>query len=134
MFNMKKTGILNRDIATILARLGHTDTIVIADCGLPVPEHVPCIDLSIRLGIPGFSTVLEMICEDMVIEKMTFAQEIKGKNSALHTFLLKEYSEIPFDYISHEDLKRKLREAKVIIRTGEATPYANVILHAGVLF
>lgn len=131
---MKKAGILNRDIATILARLGHTDTIVIADCGLPIPDHVPCIDLSIQFGLPSFTTVLEAVWEDMVIEKMTFAKEISGQNSSLHTKLLKDYSEIPFDYIAHEDLKQNLSFAKAIIRTGEATPYANVILHAGVLF
>ncbi|WP_010096426.1 D-ribose pyranase [Ornithinibacillus scapharcae] len=131
---MKKTGILNRDIATVLARIGHTDTIVIADCGLPIPDHVPCIDLSLKIGVPSFITVLDIICEDMIIEKMTFAQEIKGHNSMLHAKLRKDYSEIPFDYVSHEVLKKILSETKAIIRTGEATPYANVILQAGVLF
>ncbi|PAE14687.1 D-ribose pyranase, partial [Virgibacillus sp. 7505] len=55
---MKKLGILNRDIARVLASLGHTDLIVIADCGLPIPSGVECIDLSIRLGVPNFVDVL----------------------------------------------------------------------------
>ncbi|MEN2767825.1 D-ribose pyranase [Ornithinibacillus xuwenensis] len=131
---MKKSGILNRDIAAVLARLGHTDTVIIADCGLPIPDHIPCIDLSIRLGKPSFTSVLEALEEDMVIEKMILANEIKIKNSGLHTHLAKQYSKIPLDYVSHEELKECIVDAKVVIRTGEATPYANVILQAGVLF
>jgi D-ribose pyranase len=131
---MKKTGILNRDIATILARLGHTDTIVIADCGLPIPDHIPCIDLSIKLGEPSFTSVLEAVINDMVVEKMTLAQEIKLKNSALHAKLVKDYSDMDMDYVTHDELKQHLQHVKAIIRTGEATPYANVILQSGVLF
>jgi D-ribose pyranase len=131
---MKKTGILNRDIASILARLGHTDTIVIADCGLPIPDHIPCIDLSIKLGEPSFTSVLEAVINDMVVEKMTLAQEIKLKNSALHAKLVNDYSDMDMDYLTHDELKQQLHHVKAIIRTGEATPYANVILQSGVLF
>ncbi|HAM80005.1 D-ribose pyranase [Ornithinibacillus bavariensis] len=131
---MKKAGIINRDIATILARMGHTDRIVIADCGLPIPDQVPCIDLSLKLGEPSFTNVLEVVLEDMVVEKMTLAQEIKINNSALHDNLTNNYSAINIDYITHEELKQQLSHVKAIIRTGEATPYANVILQSGVLF
>ncbi|GIO25591.1 D-ribose pyranase [Ornithinibacillus bavariensis] len=131
---MKKTGIINRDIATILAHMGHTDRIVIADCGLPIPDQVPCIDLSLKLGEPSFTNVLEIVLEDMVVEKMTLAQEIKINNSALHDNLINNYSAINIDYITHEELKQQLSHVKAIIRTGEATPYANVILQSGVLF
>ncbi|MFD1065640.1 D-ribose pyranase [Oceanobacillus locisalsi] len=131
---MKKTGILNREIASVLARLGHTDTVIIADCGLPIPEETPCIDLSITLGTPGFVTVLKEIAADMAIEEITFAKEIKTVNSTLHVHLTKDYSEIPINYLSHEELKGKVKDAKAVIRTGEATPYANAILQAGVIF
>ncbi|QHE53916.1 D-ribose pyranase [Pontibacillus sp. HMF3514] len=131
---MKKHGVLNRDIAAILARLGHTDKVVIADCGLPIPEETPCIDVSIKQGYPRFGTVLEAILEDMEVESMTLANEIKAYNESLYEQIRETYKEIPISYQSHEELKDELKQAKAIIRTGENTPFANVILQAGVIF
>ncbi|GGB45676.1 D-ribose pyranase [Virgibacillus dakarensis] len=131
---MKKFGMLNRDISSLLSRLGHTDKILIADCGLPVPDETLCIDLSLRLGIPSFETVLNVIAEDMQIEKMILANEIKTENSVLDKKLLEGYPTIPVEYIMHEELKKRIKEMKAVIRTGEATPYANVIVQSGVIF
>lgn len=131
---MKKSGVLNREISTILAMLGHTDTIIIADCGLPIPKEIPCIDLSLKLGTPSFLSVFEVITEEMVIEKMILANEIKTGNSKLHVKLAKDYARIPVDYILHEELKNRIKDVKAVIRTGEATPFANVILQSGVIF
>lgn len=131
---MKKSGMLNRDISAVLAKLGHTDTIIIADCGLPIPNEVPCIDLSLELGTPKFTSVLKAISADMIIEEMTFANEIKNDNKALHEEITNSYKEIPMNYISHETLKKETSNTRVVVRTGEATPYANVILKSGVIF
>ncbi|MFC7395452.1 D-ribose pyranase [Scopulibacillus cellulosilyticus] len=131
---MKKNGILNSDIATVLAHLGHTDTIVIADCGLPVPENVRKIDLSIKKGFPGFLDVLKEVVNDMEIEKVTLATEIQGQNQSLHMDLKNLFVNTEMELINHEDLKKKTADAKAVIRTGEVTPYANVILQAGVIF
>ncbi|MBM7600323.1 D-ribose pyranase [Virgibacillus halotolerans] len=131
---MKKSGILNRDIAAVLARLGHTDTVIIADCGLPIPEDTRCIDVSLTIGTPSFTSVLKAVTTDMELEKMTLANEMKDTNQSLHNETKGQYNNIPITYIPHQELKSKLKEAKAIIRTGEATPYANVILHAGVIF
>src|SRR5690625_2835763 len=125
---------LNRDIAAVLAKLGHTDTVMIADCGLPIPEDVLCIDVSIEVGKPSFLTVLKAVTADMEIEGMTLAQEIKDNNQVLNHEVLENYHTAVIQYISHDDLKNRLKEAQAVIRTGEATPYANVILHAGVIF
>ncbi|ASN06674.1 D-ribose pyranase [Virgibacillus necropolis] len=131
---MKKSGILNREIAAVLARIGHTDTIVIADCGLPISEDVQCIDLSISLGTPSFWSVLQAILDDMEVESLTMATEVKGENDGLLEKVKSSYRNIPIEYVSHEDLKAAIPRAKAVIRTGEATPYANVVLHAGVIF
>lgn len=132
---MKKNGILNSDISKVLSDLGHTDKIVIADCGLPVPEGVKKIDLSLTEGVPSFSDVLKVILQEMQVEKAILATEITSENSdldeAVQNFLQEN---IEIIYTSHEELKRRTKEAKTIIRTGEATPYANVILHSGVIF
>ncbi|PRS08654.1 D-ribose pyranase [Bacillus atrophaeus] len=131
---MKKHGILNSHLAKILADLGHTDKIVITDAGLPVPDSVLKIDLSLKPGIPGFKDVTELLAEEMVVEKVTAASEIKTANPQIANFIENQFKKQPVEYLSHEEFKQLTKEAKAIIRTGEVTPYANCILQAGVIF
>lgn len=132
MSNLKKHGVLNRELSIILSELGHTDTIVIADCGLPIPPGVKCIDLTIRQGDPSFMKIVELLHEEMEIEQITLAEEIKEQNPNIHESLQK--LNYPVAYVSHEQFKQLSQKGRAIIRTGEITPYANVILHAGVIF
>ncbi|CAM2811983.1 D-ribose pyranase [Dolosigranulum pigrum] len=129
---MKKYGILNSSISKVLADLGHTDQIIIADCGLPIPDHVKKIDLALKLGSPSFSEVFEVILENMYVEQAVIANEITEHNEQLENIINNSINNI--NYVSHEELKKQSNVAKAIIRTGEATPYANVILQAGVNF
>lgn len=131
---MKKHGILNSEIASVLASLGHTDTIVIADCGLPIPDGVKRIDLAVEIGKPSFLDVLQVVADDMAIEKVTLAEEVINNNAEVNKEIELKLIEPAFEYVSHEQFKEHTKKAKAIIRTGEATPYANVILHAGVIF
>lgn len=129
---MKKHGILNSHISKVLTDLGHTDTIVIADCGLPIPDGVARIDLALELGTPSFLDVVRVVAGDMAIEQLTLATEIKEANPDVLEQL--EAMQIETAFVSHEEFKKLTQQAKVIIRTGEATPYANVISHSGVIF
>ncbi|EJQ44822.1 D-ribose pyranase [Bacillus wiedmannii] len=131
---MKKHGVLNSEIASVLASLGHTDTIVIADCGLPIPDGVKRIDLAVEIGKPSFLDVLQVVSDDMAIEKVTLAEEVINNNAEVNKEIELKLIEPAFEYVSHEQFKEHTKKAKAIIRTGEATPYANVILHAGVIF
>ncbi|MCM3633483.1 D-ribose pyranase [Paenibacillus camelliae] len=131
---MKKHGILNSHISKILADLGHTDRIVIADIGLPIPEHIEKIDLALRFGLPSYEEVVKVIFEDMVIEKVILAKELADQNRPVSQFMLKQCNDIEVVEVSHEEFKQLTHDVKVIIRTGEATPYANCILQAGVNF
>ena len=131
---MKKHGILNSSISKVLADLGHTDTIVIADAGLPIPKGVAKIDLALVPGTPSFQETVAAVIDDMVVEKVILAEEIHDANKSAETFMKEALGDIPFEYISHEEFKTLSKEAKAIIRTGEITPYANVILKAGVFF
>ena len=131
---MKKHGVLNSEIASILALLGHTDTIVIADCGLPIPDGVKRIDLAVEIGKPSFLDVLQVVADDMAIEKVTLAEEVINNNAEVNKEIELKLIEPAFEYVSHEQFKEHTKKAKAIIRTGEATPYANVIFHAGVIF
>ncbi|HLR18385.1 MAG TPA: D-ribose pyranase [Staphylococcus sp.] len=129
---MYKTGILNSEISKLLSDLGHTDQIIIADCGLPVPEGVKKIDLALEFGKPSFLEVFYLIQQHMNIEQLTIAEEMLSQNDALYQKLAVENIEIQTQ--SHEVFKAQSKNAKAIIRTGEAKPFANVVLTSGVLF
>lgn len=129
---MYKTGILNSDISKVLSDLGHTDQIVIADCGLPVPKDVKKIDLALTLGQPSFLEDYEVLKQHMEIEHVTIAEEMEVDNAPIFEQVTKDFSEI--EQVNHETFKALTKNAKAIIRTGEATPYANIILQSGVIF
>lgn len=131
---MKKNGMLNSHIAKVLADLGHTDTIVIGDVGLPIPPGVPKIDLALTLGTPSFMEVVEAIADDMVVEKIVIAEEMKRENKETLHNIQEQFQDCEIEACSHEQFKERTRNAKAVIRTGEAKPYANCILQAGVHF
>lgn len=128
---MKKHGMINRDIASALASFGHTDLLVIGDCGLPIPKNVPCIDLSYKIGEPAFLTILEAVLDDFEAEAAFIAQEITDGNPEVEKAIMEKMTA---NYITHNELKDLSKQAKLIIRTGEATPYANIVLRSGVIF
>lgn len=127
---MLKSEILNAPLLGALAKLGHTDTVVIADCGLPLPAGPTVIDLALVQGLLSFEQVLDVLSRNLVIEASTLASEAK-EGTVLQ--LCASHGLEP-QFITHEQLKAELPNAKVIVRTGESTPFANVILHCGVAF
>lgn len=129
---MKKGGIINAGLAGALARLGHTDLVVVCDCGLPIPPGPEVVDLAFRFGVPPFETVLSGLLEELAVEGATAAEEVESASPGVHELLKSRLPEL--ELVSHEELKRMSAGAKLIVRTGEATPYANVILRCGVPF
>ena len=87
---MQRHGILNSHIAKALADLGHTDTICISDCGLPVPEGVQKIDLALDFGVPSFEQVVSIIAKHMKSEAIHVATEIKENNPKAYAFFENE--------------------------------------------
>lgn len=139
---MKKGVLLNSPISSVISRLGHTDKITIADAGLPIPSSVERIDLALTQGIPNFMSVLQTITHEMQVEAVMLAEEIKTINPSLfneilsYLYLLEQEQKksIQIMYVSHEAFKKQLTENKAVIRTGECTPYANIVLFSGVTF
>jgi D-ribose pyranase len=132
---MKRSGHLNRDISRVLACMGHTDCIVVADCGLPVPPGVECIDLALALGDPAFVRVLDTVLADLQVERAVFASEALERNPAVAQRAESLAGDkLQVEFVAHEQFKALTRNARAVIRTGEATPYANVILYSGVIF
>ncbi len=130
---MKKEGIINSEISKVLSYIRHTDLICISDLGLPCPNGIKVIDLSLKLGLPSFIEVLTEIAKDMKIERIILAEEIKS-NKKVHAQILNMFENISIEYISHKNFKQITSDCKAIIRTGEATPYANIILQSACIF
>ena len=133
---MKKQGILNSDISRVLSYMGHTDTICIGDCGLPIPDEVERIDLALCFGEPTFMRTLEIVAADIKVEKIVLAEEIKEKNHAVLSEIQAYFAgaEVEVEFVSHVELKARTHDCKAVIRTGETTPYANIILQSGCIF
>ena len=132
---MRRSGLLHAELNRLIAAMGHTDTLVIADVGLPVPHGVPCIDLAVLPGTPSFATVFDAVYAELAVERVTVAREIHERNPALVALSRRLAGDgLTVDEVSHDDLKRLTARAVAVVRTGETSPYANVILHAGVTF
>ncbi|MER5253220.1 D-ribose pyranase [Streptomyces sp. NPDC002855] len=129
---MKKTGILNRHLSGALAELGHGDTVLICDAGMPIPPGPRVVDLAFRAGVPSFAEVLDGLLAELVTEGGTAAEEVREANPATAALLTSHVT--PLTLIPHEELKLRTAGARLVIRTGEATPYANVLLRCGVFF
>ncbi len=139
---MKKSPLLNAEISHTIAKLGHTDQLVIADAGLPIPASSQRIDLALTAGVPTFLQVLKVVTHEMQVERAILAGEIIEKNPQLHEALLAQLKQleqhqgntITLDYISHDAFKAQTEQSRAVIRSGECSPYANIILCAGVTF
>ena len=131
---MKRQGVLHAQLSAVLASLGHTDRIVIADCGLPIPPHVETVDLAVVQGVPSFAAVLEAIAAELVVQHVTVAFETEHDNPDAWKRIEDAFPNARREAVDHEELKLLVGEARAVIRTGEATPYANVILESGVAF
>lgn len=131
---MKKTGILNAQLAGYIAGLGHKEYFLIGDAGMPVPKGIPIVDLVLCGGIPTFQQVVDAVLNETVVESYTFAKEAEQKNPAMVAYVRSKLQGIPEQTIPHDELKRRTEDVKFAIRTGEFTPYSNLILQAGVAF
>jgi len=131
---MKKIGILNQPISAVIAGLGHTDMLVIADAGLPIPAEPVRIDLALVQGVPGFLQTVEAVLREMKVDKVIVASETDDHSPRIAEALKALLPDVPFEWVTHQQLKELSHEAVAVIRTGEFTPYANVILVAGVVF
>ena len=139
---MKKGTVLNSEISSVISRLGHTDTLVVCDAGLPIPRSTVRIDMALTQGVPTVMQVLGVVTQEMQVEAAILAAEIQQHNPQLHEALLKHIEQlqqhqgntIDVRYVSHEQFKQQTADSQAVIRSGECSPYANIILCAGVTF
>lgn len=129
---MKRTPLLHADLSHAIASLGHGDMLVIGDAGLPIPPGPRRIDLALTPGIPSVADVLRVVASEMQVEQAVIATEaVQRANGALPGWY--GLSLTPRT-VPHDEFKRLCATARVMVRTGECSPYANVLLVAGVTF
>lgn len=120
---MKKTTLWNSHLSTAIAQTGHTQTLTIGDGGLPVPA-----------GVPRFLEVLDAALSELTVEKIILAEEIQSENPPMWREILERSPNIQVSYVPHQKFKEETSHSNAVVRTGENTPYANIILVAGVAF
>ncbi|MDP4085816.1 MAG: D-ribose pyranase [Bacillota bacterium] len=130
---MKSTnGILNSQLSKVIAETGHTDYLVVTDAGLPIPQNVERVDLSILPYLPRFLDVLKAVLSEVVVEKIILAEEVKTVSPEMNREILSLFpNDIEVVYMPHVEFKKTTKSARAAIRSGEFTPYANIILQAG---
>jgi D-ribose pyranase len=155
---LKTKGILNPELSKLVAEMGHGDILLIADRGIPFPQHTrtTCIDLSVSRNLPMVADVLKVVLEELEVESVIISNETKQVSPQVYKnfkdILAKKKNkgkDIAEDNIPHIDFKNLFltgktvdekaidlvgREVKGIVRTGEFTPFAYIMLVAGVDF
>lgn len=136
---MKRTVLLNRHLSELVASLGHMDEIVVADAGLPVPAGVKVIDLAVSPGVPRLADVLKALRSELVIETAIWAEEANPQVALMMQEEVQAWNDVTgkpvaVRNLSHASFKERSARSKAIVRTGEVTPYANIILVSGVPF
>lgn len=138
---MKKSALLNANLSYCIATLGHFDEVTICDAGLPIPIEVERIDLALTHGVPSFIETVKVVLSEMQIAGVILAEEFQQVSPELHQQLLSLIEEeqisghnVDIRYINHEAFKAQTHHSKAVVRTGECTPYANVIFQSGVVF
>lgn len=131
---MKKIGVLNSGISEVISLMGHGDTLAIGDCGLPIPDETKRIDIALTKNIPSFIDTLHTVLIELKVDEAIIAKEVIEKSPELYEKMKEELKGIRITTVSHEELKKMLKGCRAVIRTGEQTSFANVILKSGVTF
>ena len=136
---MKRQGILNSDISRVLSYMGHTDTICIGDCGLPIPDETERIDLAVKFGQPSFMDVLEEVGADMKVEKIILAEEMKLQNPEIlrqiEQFFAKHETGFKpeIQFVLHSDLKKMTKHARQLFEP-ERQRLMQILFYSRVVF
>ncbi|MCG8483013.1 MAG: D-ribose pyranase [Clostridia bacterium] len=131
---MRKGVLLNSNIMQTISKMGHKDKLIIANAGLPIPKNVERIDLALKEGVPSFIETLDVVLLELEVECIILAEEIKEMNPDIWDEIVERFEKSKIRYVPHEELKTISQSAKAVVRTGECSPYANIILEAGIIF
>ncbi len=128
---MKRDGIIHPGISHLLASTGHTDYFTVCDRGFPVPIGPERIDLALVDGIPTVIEVLSAIHAEFVIDRIVVAEEAETTSPAYVQALREQIAPVPVMMVPHLEFKQLSRDGRATIRTGDVTPYANILIVSG---
>jgi D-ribose pyranase len=129
---MLKSGIINGQLSSVLAKFRHNNTLAIVDGPFPSYTDVELVDLALIKGFPTIPDVLDAILPYLDLTGLYLAEEFSKKVDAKTvTEYKKHFEKIPTILIPHQEFKIKVGEAIGIIHTGDAVPYSSVILKSG---
>ncbi|ABJ57465.1 D-ribose pyranase [Oenococcus oeni] len=131
---MKKTTVINSEISSVIAGMGHMDWLGIGDAGMPVPLGTKKIDLALTKNLPSFIDVLKNVLTELEVQKIYLADEIKTKNPEQLQAIKQLMPNVEIEFVPHSELKKDLAKTHAFIRTGEMTAFSNIILESGVVF
>jgi D-ribose pyranase len=129
---MLKTGILNPAINSLLSRIRHTNTLVIADRGFPFWPQIETVDISLIDDIPRVLDVLQALSKNFVVAQVFMAEEFLSVNTpATKAAFAAALAGMPTVYEPHVIFKKRVPQAIGLIRTADTVPYANLIVESG---
>ncbi|MEJ1090396.1 D-ribose pyranase [Microbacterium istanbulense] len=132
---MRKTNTtINPALSRVISETGHTDLLVVTDAGLPIPPGSERIDLAYRPGAPAFFDVLDTVLAELVVEGATVSAEVAEHSPHVLAALRERLPGIEIELVPHVEFKERTHGARAFVRSSEFTPYANVILQAGVAY
>jgi len=127
---MKKDGILNRELAGLVAGLGHTDCVMICDAGFPIPDGKRYVDLALTAGTPAFDDCLRVLLQEAIFDEITSAEETREANPEVYSLLKATFLRQKWNQVPQSELQLRAANAKFIIRSGELRPYSNLLLYS----
>lgn len=132
----RNNGTLNGQLARVISETGHTDQVVVTDAGLPIPAGVERVDLALREGVPAFLEVLDTVLDELEVEGAVMSEEIKHTSPDMLQEIQArlEARGVSAVFVPHVEFKAATGGARAAVRSGEFTPYANVLLTAGVVY
>lgn len=131
---MKKYGIMNRDISEVVASMGHNDMLIICGSAYPIPAEARRIDLALEPGLPAFMDVVRVVLKELEVERFLIASQTKEHSPKRFEEICNMLEDKELIVVDQSELKKTALQAKAYIRTGECTPFSNVILVGGVIF
>ncbi|MBK8023482.1 MAG: D-ribose pyranase [Chloroflexi bacterium] len=130
---MKRGKILNAELNYAIGSMGHGDLMIVCDAGFPIPSSAWRIDLAIKQDLPDLATVLELIADDFIAEKVEYAAELETYNPVLLETVQRLFPDSDHAFTSHSlILSEMAAKAKVIVRSGAFDPWGNILLYSGV--
>ena len=129
---MKEIGLLNSEIADVIARLGHMDEMIVCDAGFPIPLGVRTVDIALAVNQPTVTEVLKVLLHDFSVEKIVIADETRAHSPSMFAEIIELFGPgVAVETEPHTAFKQRSRNVKAIIRTGDFTAYSNVLLVSG---